>query len=360
MDTTVGVEGVGASATAGSGEVGHAIPAPSPSESIPPAADMRRERAATEAPSRARARVYWLLATAYVALIFGMPIFAVATLLAAVPGPLALAVGAFLGPLAFTAVYAGVAGTLALPHRRWIVPGTWPTDLGLRPYFHRRLYGLCWTSLYYNVPVYWAVLSFPCLRNAVFRLFGYRGALRFTVYPDTWIRDLPLLDIGDGAYLSNRATVGTNIILASRHILVDRVTIGPRATLGHLACIGPGVTVGDRADIGPGALLAPRCVIASDSHVGAGAMIGLGCRVGAETRVAPGCIIEHGVRVGAGAVLHIGCRVASASFIADGLHLPVGSVLPPRTRLRSQADLASLAGARGPCGTRPGGPAATS
>ena len=33
----------------------------------------------------------------------------------------------------------------------------------------------------------------------VFRIFGYRGSMDFTIYPDTWIRDLPLLDFGEGA-----------------------------------------------------------------------------------------------------------------------------------------------------------------
>jgi hypothetical protein len=69
------------------------------------------------------------------------------------------------------------------------------------------MYGLCWTSLYYCKPVYHFCLCVPWLKALVFRLFGYRGDLNFTVYPDTWIRDLPLLDFGKGAYISNRATL---------------------------------------------------------------------------------------------------------------------------------------------------------
>jgi hypothetical protein len=48
-----------------------------------------------------------------------------------------------------------------------------------------------------------------------FRLLGHRGSLDFKVDPDTWIRDLPLRDLGPGAYVSNRATLGTNMVLSN-------------------------------------------------------------------------------------------------------------------------------------------------
>jgi hypothetical protein len=54
-----------------------------------------------------------------------------------------------------------------------------------------------------------------------FRLFGYRGSMKFTVYPDTWIRDLPLLMFGEGAYVSNRATLRTNIVLSNGYARRD-------------------------------------------------------------------------------------------------------------------------------------------
>lgn len=113
-----------------------------------------------------------------------------------------------MAPLSFLLV----AGGLSQLHSRKVVEGRFPLDTGDPRYFHRRLYGLCWTSVYYSGPVYYMVLSLPLLRKLVFRLFGYRGNMNFTVYPDTWIRDLPLLDIGEGAYLSNKATIGTNMI----------------------------------------------------------------------------------------------------------------------------------------------------
>ena len=74
---------------------------------------------------------------------------------------------------------------------------------------------MCWTSLYYCAPAYYLCLSLRPLKALAFRLLGHRGSLDFKVDPDTWIRDLPLRDLGPGAYVSNRATLGTNMVLSN-------------------------------------------------------------------------------------------------------------------------------------------------
>ena len=61
------------------------------------------------------------------------------------------------------------------------------------------------------------------------RLFGYKGSLDVTIYPDAWLRDLPLLDLSPGAYVANRATMGTNMVRPDGTILVDRITVGAGA-----------------------------------------------------------------------------------------------------------------------------------
>lgn len=85
--------------------------------------------------------------------------------------------------------------------------------LSCQQYVDRRLYGLCWSCLYYFTPIYYLVLSIPILKHIVFRAFGYKGSLNITLYADTWIRDLPLLEIGKGVYIANKATIGTNMPL---------------------------------------------------------------------------------------------------------------------------------------------------
>jgi carbonic anhydrase/acetyltransferase-like protein (isoleucine patch superfamily) len=281
--------------------------------------------------SRVRARAFWLVATCYVAVILTTPL-ALGALVYRGLEPVLTAGPALAMAIPVAALlFAIVPGILSLPHQRWIVPARMPTDVGIRAYFHRRLYGLCWTSLYYNQLLYWLVLSMPRLKLAVFRLFGYRGAARFTVYPDTWIRDLPLLKIGDGAYLSNKATIGTNMILQSRQIVVDEVEVGAGATVGHLACLAPGA----------------RCE--ADSEVGVATLVGLRARIGPGARIGPRCMIDHGARVGSKANVEAGAYVGCATMIGPEVFVPAMEVIRSRARIAAQADLVMNMG-REACG----------
>ena len=110
----------------------------------------------------------------------------------------------------------------------------------------RRLYGICWTSVYYFKPVYGIILSIPWSKTIVFRLFGYKGALDISIYPDTWIRDLPMLRVESGAYIANRATLGTNINLVDGNTIIGNITLKKGSMVGHLTKVGMGVTHGER------------------------------------------------------------------------------------------------------------------
>ena len=70
------------------------------------------------------------------------------------------------------ATYALACGVASLPFTSAVKPGTFPRDLADAAYRGRRLYGLCWTCLYYLSAAYHLVLAFPVLKWAVFRLFG--------------------------------------------------------------------------------------------------------------------------------------------------------------------------------------------
>ncbi len=261
-----------------------------------------------------------IVTTLVVALVYGVPAVLVGLPVALRPGPATALVTLGLGPLAYAVLFVAVAGLISLPFQRAIVPGRFPRSWSHPVYRGRRLYGLCWTSVYYCKPVYFLVLSFPALKWLTFRLFGYRGSMGFTVYPDTWIRDLPLLDLGEGAYVSNRATLGTNMVLSNGMILVDRIRLGRRALVGHLAMLGPGVVMGD------------------ESEVGVGAGIGVRVELGPRSLVNTTCTVNHHARVGAGAVVgnqsYLGTRVR----VDDGVELPPGSVVPSRAHLRRRED----------------------
>jgi acetyltransferase-like isoleucine patch superfamily enzyme len=226
-----------------------------------------------------------------------------------------------IAPLAFIVVYAIIAGLLSRLTIGALVAGRFPRQLGHAVYGPRRLHALCWTSLYYCTPIYHAVLAIPLLKRVVFRLFGYRGALDVVLYPDTWVRDLPVLDIGPGVYLSNRATIGTNMCLMNGEVLVAPVRIGAGAMVGHLAMIAPGAVIGDHAEIG----------------VGAG--IGMSVVVGSRSRIGPNVTVHHGARIGAGCDIGATCYIGMRCVIADGLTIPPGTKVPSRVRLTSQSDV---------------------
>jgi carbonic anhydrase/acetyltransferase-like protein (isoleucine patch superfamily) len=224
-------------------------------------------------------------------------------------------------PLVWVSAFLILAGVLSLPHQFSVVPGKVRRDVNDRMYFHRRLYGLCWTAVYYNKPAYYLCLSLPVLKWITFRLFGYRGSMNFTVYPDTWIRDLPVLHFEDGVYVSNRATLGTNIALHNGLLLVEGITLRSKALVGHLSMLAPGV------ELGPGA------------EIGVGGGIGIKTKLDAGAFVGPCSVIEHGVRLGRNASVGAHSYIGSRSTIFNDIKLPAGSVVAPRTTLKDAGDV---------------------
>lgn len=257
-----------------------------------------------------------ILAAAIVTAIYAVPAAILLTATCAIPSDalrlLTLLVAA---PLGYPTLFVLTAAAISRPHQRAIVPGKFPRDVAHPIYRARRIYGLCWTCVYYNKPLYFLVLSIPALRRMTFRAFGYRGQLDFTVYPDTWIRDLPLLDFGAGAYLANRATLGTNMALSNGTSFVDRITVGANATVGHLAVLAPGVVIGARAE------------------VGAAAVIGIGVKIGERANVQPCAGINHAARIGDGATVGTSAYVGSAAVLDPGVHVAPAAAVPSRSRV---------------------------
>ena len=265
--------------------------------------------------------LFQLVSTTYSILIYGLPLLFVALTYNLLNGSGWRWIMLVIAPMSYAAMMAFVSAVLSLPHQSAIVSGTFPRDLNCRIYFHRRLYGTCWTALYYCKPVYALCLSVPILKLLVFRGFGYRGSLDFTIYPDTWVRDLPLLSFGQGAYLSNRATIGTNIVLVNGSILVDRIRVEEGACVGHLAMLAPGVCVGKLAE------------------VGVGCAIGIRTQIGQKALIAPTSAIEHGVIIEASVRIGSMSYIGSCTKVLSGLVLPAGSLIPGRRNLKTAEDL---------------------
>ena len=222
-------------------------------------------------------------------------------------------------PVVYSVLFVLVAGLISVPFQKAIVPGKFPRSWSHPIYRARRIYGLCWTCVYYCKPVYFVCLSIPALKWLTFRLFGYRGSMDFTVYPDTWIRDLPLLKFGEGAYVSNRATLGTNIALSNGMILVDRIEIGRKALVGHLSMIAPGVIMGEESEVGVGCRIGIRVELGDRSFVNGASSINHHTKIGPDASIGNQAYLGMRVRVG------------------PGIELPSGIIVPSRVNLSTQA-----------------------
>jgi UDP-3-O-[3-hydroxymyristoyl] glucosamine N-acyltransferase len=140
----------------------------------------------------------------------------------------------------------------------------------------------------------------------------------FTVYPDTWIRDLPLLDFGPGAYVSNKATLGTNVARANGMLLVDHIRVGRNALVGHLSMLSTGTVLEEGAEVGVGCAVGSKVLMRRNASVG------------------PCCAVGHLSDVGEGADVGWASSLGAAVRIAAGVRLPQASLVPNRARLEDQ------------------------
>lgn len=226
-----------------------------------------------------------------------------------------------LEPPLFVLAFIMPVGLVAWSVRKGIVPGKFPRDTGHAIYSKRRIYGICWTTVFYCKPIYFLVLNSRWLRRLTFSLFGYQGNSDFTVYPDVWIRDLPLLDLGPNVYLSNRCTIGTNICHMNKTISVDRISIGANAVIGHLAMIAHGSRIGNF------------------SEVGVACGVGINVEIGDHVHIGPMCMLNHYARIGDHVRVGTRCYVGAGARIADGTTIPPGTVIPDRAIISSEEDV---------------------
>ncbi|RZK99033.1 MAG: hypothetical protein EOO89_31520, partial [Pedobacter sp.] len=180
-------------------------------------------------------------------------------------------------------------------------------------------------AIYYFTPLYWLLLSNRFTKRILFRGFGYKGSLDFTTYPDTWIRDLPILKLGIGVYLANKATIGTNLCLADGTIYVAPITIGDHSVVGHMCMIAPGLRMGRNSELGSGSALGVRVTIGDRVNVGPCAGINHYAK------------IANGVKIGAQS--YIGIR---AQINVEGMTIPAFSNIPANSVINAEDDLQEI------------------
>jgi len=262
------------------------------------------------------------LVPVFLMILAGFPLALSAYPVLIVPTPAAKLVALCVFPILFSVIYVGIAAVLSMPFHRAIVRGKFPRQVTHFVYGPRRLYGLCWGAVFYFTPVYYAFMSIPFLKNVLLRGFGYRGDSDVNLAPDAWIRDLPLLNLRKGAYVANKATVGTNICLADGNVLVDSVSLGESTLVGHLTMLAPGCSIGDRSEIGVGCAIGIRVII------------------GNASRVAPSTTVNHGAQIGSNVEIGTMSYIGLKSKIADGIKIPSGANIPEGAEIRTQEDVA--------------------
>ncbi len=276
----------------------------------------------------------------YLSCIFGIPFVASLLPVLSVDQTFWKAILLFTFPVVFSVCFVVIAGLLSKPAQRAIVAGKFPRDLKNPLYALRRLYGLCWTSVFYFTPLYYVMLSVPVLKKTLFRTFGYKGSLNFTVYADTWIRDLPLLHLEEGAYLANKATMGTNMCLGDGSILIDSIHVGKNGLIGHLAMIAPGSQIHEKAEIGVGtafgirAVAKENCKISPTVSINHGAVLGKDCDIGFMSYVGVKAVIKDGIRLPPASNIPSGAVINTQEDVDNHMSSENASLLELREKMK--------------------------
>lgn len=216
-------------------------------------------------------------------------------------------------PLVFILLFISTAGFFGQIGKYGIIEGKFPRTPEHPIYALRRVFGAAWTQVFYFKPLYSIALGIPTIKKFMFRIFGYRGNLDFVVYPDCWLRDLPLLKINKGAYLANRSTIGTNICLDDGSILVGSIEFAENSMLGHLAVIALGTKVGKKSMIGTG------CILGIRTFVGDNVDIGPRSRINHGSTILDGCKLLPGVTMGLKSKVGANVTVPECALIPSGV-----------------------------------------
>lgn len=199
-----------------------------------------------------------------------------------------------------------------------IRPGKFRRTPESSDYAARLTYTTALREFVYNPAALNLILSNAALKAQFFRAFGYTGSLDFTIYPNCWLRDLPLLNIGEKAYLADGIVLGTNQVSTDqRFVTADVIRIGARTIFDQDCMIGYGTSIG--AD----------CVVGIRCAVGIKSAIGEGTSIGEMANIGHGCHIGSAVRIGQV------CVIGNFSMIEEGVALPDQARLPSFSRVSS-------------------------
>lgn len=180
-----------------------------------------------------------------------------------------------------------------------------------KDYKDRLIYTKVLRTFLYNPAVLNVVFSDQSLKENFFRAFGYKGTVNFTIYPKCWLRDLPLLDIGDNVYLGDNILLGTNQVSPNqKELVVGKIKIGDRCIFNQ------GCTVGGKTTIGQ------DCIIGFESAIGFGNTIGKNTQIGERVTVG------HCNKIGSNVKIGYMCKVGRFCVIDEGVEIEEMTDIP--------------------------------
>lgn len=192
-----------------------------------------------------------------------------------------------------------------------IRPGTFARDPEDEDYRARLIYADRLRLFVYNPGVMNTVLTTVDLKESFFRTFGYAGNLDFTIYPNAWLRDLPLVTIGKRAYLGDHILLGTNSVsIDQQYVRVGEIKIGEGVVMDQQCAIGLGTSIGNFSHFAFRTAVGLKSRIGEHVHVGVGTMIGNKVTIG------------DGVKMGQMCVAHDFVLIESGAHVADSVHIP--------------------------------------
>ena len=192
-----------------------------------------------------------------------------------------------------------------------IKAGSFKRDPDNNDYQDRLVYTRVFRKFAYNPAILNEVFSCPELKESFFRTFGYKGDLEFTIYPNCWLRDLPMLDIGSQTYLADGILLGTNQVSTDQKVLkVGTIKIGERCVFDQDCKVGYNSIIGD------------------DCIIGIQTSIGLKCKMGSNVKIGEATTIRHGVTIGNDVIIGGETQIGNFCIIEDGVVIEEFSTIP--------------------------------
>ncbi len=200
-----------------------------------------------------------------------------------------------------------------------IKSGSFIRDESSKDYYDRLVYTKELRRFVYNPAILNIIFSDGAIKKLFFRTFGYKGQLDFTIYPNCWLRDLPLLDLGKGVYLGDGILLGTNQVSTDQKtIKAGSITIGQQSIFDQKCSLGYSSQVGE------------------DCLIGFQVSIGMKCKIGNKVKLGPLTAIGHGVIIGDKVEVGSGSLIGSFASIENGVAIPEFSRIPSFSHVTRQ------------------------